>query len=248
MSFNDESFIKPNWPAPVSIRAYASTRIGGVSGKPFDSLNLGAHVQDDIDVVKRNRHLFSTATEMPNTVTWLNQVHGVDVVNLPCHTAPESADAAFSAVTNQVCAVLTADCLPVFFCNDSGTEVAVAHAGWRGLCSGVLESTLECFEEKSKVMAWLGPAIGPTAFEVGEEVRDAFMSEWPEAIMAFERSKNEGKWFGDLYLLARQRLTAAGVKQVYGGDHCTFTDSERFFSYRRDGKTGRMASVIWIDA
>lgn len=161
MSSNDASFIQPNWPAPTSVRAYVSTRIGGVSLKPFDSLNLGVHVQDNADAVKQNRHLFSSFIDMPNTVTWLNQVHGVHAVVLPCDDIPESADAAFSNVTNQVCAILTADCLPVFFCNKSGTQVAVAHAGWRGLCAGVLESTLECFDQKDDVMCWLGPAIGP---------------------------------------------------------------------------------------
>jgi YfiH family protein len=247
MSSHDASFIKPNWPAPVSICAYVSTRIGGVSLQPFDSLNLGTHVLDDIDAVRQNRHLFSIYTGMPNSVTWLNQVHGIDVVNLPCVDLPESADAAFSSVTNQVCAVLTADCLPVFFCNESGTQVAVAHAGWRGLCAGVLESTLKHFDEKDKVMVWLGPAIGPAAFEVGEEVRDAFMTQLPEATMAFKRAEVDGKWLGDLYLLAKQRLAVAGVTQIYGGDHCTFAEDETFYSYRRDGKTGRMASVIWIN-
>ena len=247
MSSNTSSYICPSWPAPSSVRAYVSTRIGGVSGAPFDGLNLGLHVQDDPLHVMQNRQLFASRVGMPDSIVWLNQVHGIDVAPLPCSVLPESADAAVSYTVNQVCAVLTADCLPVFFCNQAGTQVAVAHAGWRGLCAGVLESTLAKFDEKEPVMAWLGPAIGPDAFEVGEEVREAFMSIIPDAEAAFKPAQQKGKWLGDLYLLAKQRLVAAGVTQIYGGDYCTFTDDERFYSYRRDGKTGRMASVIWID-
>ena len=246
MSSRDSSYVCPTWPAPSSVRAYVSTRIGGVSSVPFDGLNLGLHVQDDSEAVMRNRQLFASYIDMPDSATWLNQVHGTDVVSLPCESFPDSADAAFSSSVNQVCAVLTADCLPVFFCNQSGTQVAVAHAGWRGLCAGVLESTLAQFDEKDVAMAWLGPAIGPNAFEVGGEVREAFISVLPDAEIAFKPAEEAGKWLGDLYLLAKQRLVAAGVTQIYGGDYCTFTDEEHFYSYRRDGKTGRMASVIWI--
>lgn len=247
MSSNASSYICPTWPAPSSVCAYVSTRIGGVSGAPFNSLNLGLHVQDDLAAVHQNRQLFASYIDMPDSAIWLNQVHGTDVVSLPCETLPNSADAAFSRSINQVCAVLTADCLPVFFCNQAGTKVAVAHAGWRGLCAGVLESTLAQFDEKERVMVWLGPAIGPDAFEVGEEVREAFMSVIPDAVAAFKPAQQKGKWLGDLYLLAKQRLVTAGVTQIYGGDYCTLTDEARFYSYRRDGKTGRMASVIWID-
>jgi YfiH family protein len=246
MSSNTSSYICPTWPAPSSIRAYVSTRIGGVSSALFNSLNLGLHVQDDPVSVTQNRQLFASYIDMPDSTTWLNQVHGTDVVRLPCESIPDSADAAVSSLANQVCAVLTADCLPVFFCNQAGTRVAVAHAGWRGLCAGVLESTLAQFDEIDSVMVWFGPAIGPNAFEVGGEVREAFMSIIPEAVAAFEPARKTGKWLGNLYLLAKQRLVAAGVTQIYGGDYCTFTDEAHFYSYRRDGKTGRMASVIWI--
>ncbi|MCV2403729.1 peptidoglycan editing factor PgeF [Marinomonas sp. C2222] len=246
MTDQQDLYILPNWPAPESVKAYVSNRAGGVSVSPFDSLNLGMHVQDDAESVRENRRLFSEATDMPDSLVWLNQVHGTDVVQLPCDNTPESADAAFSSMKDQVCAVLTADCLPVFFCDESGGQVAVAHAGWRGLCSGVLESTLACFEKADQVMAWLGPAIGPAAFEVGGEVREAFIEMLPEADKAFKPANESGKWLGDLYLLARQRLAAAGVTQVYGGDYCTFTEKHQFFSYRREGKTGRMASVIWL--
>lgn len=246
MSSHASSYISPTWPAPSSVRAYVSTRIGGVSSVPFDSLNLGLHVQDDPAAVQQNRQLFSSYIDMPDSTTWLNQVHGTDVACLPCESLPDSADAAVSHTKNQVCAVLTADCLPVFFCNQAGTQVAVAHAGWRGLCAGVLESTLAKFDEKENVMVWFGPAIGPNAFEVGDEVREAFVSVIPDAAAAFKPAQEAGKWLGDLYLLAKQRLVVAGVIQIYGGDYCTFTDEARFYSYRRDGKTGRMASVIWV--
>ncbi|MEP0073669.1 MAG: peptidoglycan editing factor PgeF [Marinomonas sp.] len=247
MSSHNESFICADWPAPVSVKAYVSTRLGGVSQAPFDSLNLGAHVQDEACSVQKNREIFASYIDMPETVIWLNQVHGTRTVSLPCDKLPESADAAFTGTKDQVCAVLTADCLPVFFCNESGSKVAVAHAGWRGLCEGVLESTLACFDDQDRVMAWLGPAIGPAAFEVGGEVKTAFMGVLPEAEQAFKATQGNDKWLGDLYLLAKQRLAAAGVKDVYGGNHCTYTNETLFYSYRRDGQTGRMASVIWID-
>ncbi|RCW94372.1 peptidoglycan editing factor PgeF [Marinomonas foliarum] len=246
MASHPNSYILPTWPAPASVCAYVSTRMGGVSNAPFDGLNLGLHVQDDPAAVNQNRKLFASCIDMPDSTSWLNQVHGIDIVQLPCDRPLESADAATSRTINQVCAVLTADCLPVFFCDQAGTQVAVAHAGWRGLCAGVLESTLAQFDEKDGVMAWLGPAIGPSAFEVGDEVREAFMLVDSNAALAFRPSQQTGKWLADLYLLARQRLLSAGIKQVYGGDYCTFTDRERFFSYRRDGMTGRMASVIWL--
>lgn len=247
MSLYDASFILPNWPAPSRVRAYVSTRVGGVSQPPFDSLNLGGHVDDEIEHVVENRRLFATAIKMPSSLQWLNQVHGTTVARLPCDHLPDSADAAFSDQVNQVCAVLTADCLPVFFCDAAGEKVAVAHAGWRGLCAGVLEETLSGFDDPETVLVWLGPAIGPEAFEVGDEVREAFMSVTTAAEAAFKPAQQQGKWLGDLYLLAKQRLSAAGVAQIYGGDHCTFTDEARFYSYRREGKTGRMASVIWLD-
>ncbi|NLQ19140.1 peptidoglycan editing factor PgeF [Marinomonas sp. M1K-6] len=245
MSSHDFSYLQPDWPAPASVRAYVSTRIGGVSERPFTSLNLGAHVGDVAEHVAENRRLFAQVIGMPGSVQWLNQVHGTNVVSLPCHEVPSGADAAVSDQLNQVCTVLTADCLPVFFCDEAGTKVAVAHAGWRGLCAGVLEEVLKGFDEAEKVLVWLGPAIGPEAFEVGDEVREAFIAQQPEAQQAFVATEN-GKWLGNLYLLARQRLMAKGVERISGGEHCTFTDKARFYSYRRDGQTGRMASVIWL--
>ena len=240
------SYLTPSWSAPACVKAYVSTRQGGVSEGEFGSLNLGGHVGDEINDVKQNRQLFSSDLAMPNSIVWLNQVHGTNVVVLPSNDNELDADAAVTAQIGQVCAVLTADCLPVFFCNKQGTQVGVAHAGWRSLCSGVLENTLKHFSAPSDVLVWFGPAIGSAAFEVGEDVRDAFITKNAEAEAAFVFQGN-GKWLADLYLLARQRLSACGVAEIYGGDCCTYQDQARFFSYRRDGKTGRMASVIWLD-
>ncbi|KZN12306.1 peptidoglycan editing factor PgeF [Marinomonas sp. TW1] len=244
---SEASYIKPNWPAPSTVKGFVSTRKGGVSRPPLNTLNLGGHVGDEPQAVATNRGQFARQINMPENVVWLNQVHGTEVVSLPTNEQIDSADAAYSKSIGQVCAVLTADCLPVFFCDLAGQQVAVAHAGWRGLCAGVLESTLAEFDEPKQVMAWLGPAIGPSAFEVGQEVYEAFCARDVSAHVAF-KVISEGKWLADLYALARQRLELAGVERIYGGDYCTYTDEERFFSYRRDGQTGRMASVVWIEA
>jgi len=241
------SYITPNWPAPSSIKGFVSTREGGISQSPFATLNLGVHVGDEPQAVETNRETFAQKINMPGSVVWLNQVHGTEVVTLPTNEQIDSADAAYSKSIGQVCAVLTADCLPVFFCDLAGQQVAVAHAGWRGLCAGVLETTLAKFTDPKQVMAWLGPAIGPNAFEVGQEVYEAFCEQEANAHVAF-KSTSEGKWLADLYTLARQRLERVGVERVYGGDYCTYTEEEQFFSYRRDGQTGRMASVVWIEA
>lgn len=238
--------ITPNWPVPTSIKAYVSSRQGGSSSAPYAELNLGAHVGDDSKSVTTNRQIFAEQIAMPDTLVWLNQVHGTDVAVLPLQTAMASADAAFSRQANQVCAVLTADCLPVFMCDPAMKEVAVVHAGWRGLCDGVIESCLAKFSSPSRVIAWLGPAIGPSAFEVGQDVYDAFCAKDRMAKEAFHAIQKD-KWLADIYLLAKQRLAAQGVEQVYGGDYCTFSDEKQFFSYRRDGVTGRMASVVWFE-
>ncbi|WP_133011696.1 peptidoglycan editing factor PgeF [Marinomonas flavescens] len=244
---SSQAYLTPSWPVPANVKAYVSTRKGGVSQGEFSSLNLGAHVGDDMSDVQTNRQIFSSIVAMPDSLIWLNQVHGIDVAVLPNDCDSIAADAATTTELGQVCAVLTADCLPVFFCNKSGTQVAVAHAGWRSLCSGVLEETLSHFSVSDDIVVWLGPAIGPEAFEVGGEVRDAFIERQKEAEAAFTL-QNNGKWLGDLYLLARQRLAAQGVTEVYGGDFCTYQNEDQFFSYRREGKTGRMASVIWLEA
>lgn len=247
-------FIQPDWPAPHTIRALVTTRtggvrsprhtnVGGVSLPPYDSFNLGDHVGDDPVAVASNRAALREFC--PSEPKWLKQVHGVTVACADSMTAADEADASVAFRTNTVCAVLTADCLPVLFCNQSGTVVAAAHAGWRGLAAGVLETTLAAMNtHPNEILAWMGPAIGPQAFEVGEEVRAAFVSDLPGTSQAF-RPGLPGKWFADIYLLARLRLARAGVSKVYGGEFCTFTDP-RFYSFRRDKTTGRMASLIWL--
>ncbi|WP_437891286.1 purine nucleoside phosphorylase YfiH [Phytobacter sp. V91] len=240
------NLIIPEWPLPAGVAACSSTRQGGVSLPPWDSLNLGAHCGDNLDHVEENRKRLFAAGGLPTKPVWLEQVHGKEV--LPLTDGPyasKRADASYSNTPGMVCAVMTADCLPVLFCNRAGTEVAAAHAGWRGLCAGVLEETVACFADRPEnILAWLGPAIGPDAFEVGAEVRDAFMAEDVAADSAFRPAG--GKYYADIYALARQRLARAGVTQVFGGDRCTFTQTHDFFSYRRDKTTGRMASFIWL--
>ena len=238
-------FILPDWPAPRRVRVLSTTRVGGVSAAPWNNFNLGDHVGDTPASVRANRRLLRDAGGLPAEPQWLEQVHGCQV-STP--TSPRSrADASFSNRAGEVCAVLTADCLPVLFCNESGTAVAAAHAGWRGLANGVLERTLACFEDSpSSLLAWLGPAIGPRHFEVGPEVRAAFVDSQAEAASAFRPGRGD-RWFADIWELARLRLAAAGVNRVYGGGRCTFTAAEIFFSYRRDGRTGRMASLIWLE-
>lgn len=242
---------KADWPAPFHIKTAISTREGGVSLPPYDGLNLGSHVNDRPEAVAQNRQLFKQQTKMPAEPLWLNQVHGTVCVVLEqtdFSAGPFTADASTTKTKGLVSVVLTADCLPVLFCDVSGTQVAAAHAGWRGLVDGVLEQTLAQFPDPNSVMAWLGPAIGPTAFEVGDDVRLAFIEKDAKADAAFRAVPNKtGKWLADLYQLARLRLTACGVSQIYGGGFCTYTDSQAFYSYRRDGQTGRMASCIWID-
>ncbi|MDG1644820.1 polyphenol oxidase [Klebsiella huaxiensis] len=238
--------IVPQWAAPEGVVACSSTRIGGVSQYPYYSLNLGAHCGDNLQHVEENRRRMFAAGGLPSYPVWLEQVHGTAVLKLdggPYES--KRADASYCNVPGTVCAVMTADCLPVLFCNRAGTEVAAAHAGWRGLCEGVLEETVSCFADRAEnIMAWLGPAIGPEAFEVGAEVREAFMEKDVQAESAF-RPTGE-KYLANIYQLARQRLANAGVELVFGGDRCTLSEKNDFFSYRRDKTTGRMASFIWL--
>lgn len=241
------NWITPVWPAPANVRSVCTTRHGGVSEAPFDRLNLGDHVGDNPYAVARNRIIVGDTLQLPSEPLWLQQVHGVEVCRMDAGACYPSGDASMAAGKGQVCVVMTADCLPVLFCNKAGTKIAAAHAGWRGLEAGVLERTIDSLNgNPADMLAWLGPAIGPDAFEVGPEVRAAFMRHDPAAAAAFQPSANDGKWLADIYQLARQRLNAAGVTAIYGGNFCTYTDAERFFSYRRDGQTGRMASLIWM--
>ena len=250
------SFIAPKWSVPNSVKTLVSTREGGVSHQPFDSLNLGDHVGDDLNHVLINRAIFSK--ELPAEPIWLNQVHGTSVSTpqsrLLYQDSPIKADASVTNVPGEVLVIMTADCLPVLFTNQEGSVVGVAHAGWRGLCAGVLENTLiellNLTEDKNpgNVIAWLGPAIGPDAFEVGEEVVTAFKKSGSSIpINAFKEIQHKpGKYLADIYQLARGRLESSGVKLISGGEYCTVRDQEQFFSYRRDGETGRFASAIWI--
>ncbi|MCG9024768.1 peptidoglycan editing factor PgeF [Laribacter hongkongensis] len=234
------------WPAPARVRTLVTTRDGGVSLAPYASLNLGQHVGDDPAAVAENRARLRAC--LPAEPFWLNQVHGIGVQEA-CADAPDvppDADAGFTRQPGVVCAVMTADCLPVLLTDRSGCVVAAAHAGWRGLCNGIIEATIvRMAVPANDILAWLGPAIGPDAFEVGPEVRTAFMAHDPTAASAFAAIP-DGKYLADIYLLARQRLNACGVTEVHGGDACTVTERERYFSYRRDGRTGRMASLIWL--
>ena len=221
-----------------------TTRTGGVSVGAFASLNLAAHVQDDPFAVSENRRRLREI--LPAEPVWLNQVHGTQVIQADTASGVPDADASFTRTHHTVCAVMTADCLPVLFCARDGSVVAAAHAGWRGLAGGVLEVTLNAMRmPPDEVIVWLGAAIGPGAFEVGAEVRDTFVASHPSAGTAF--TPHQQKWRADIYTLARIRLNACGVRAIYGGGLCTYTDAARFYSYRRDGVTGRMATLIWLD-
>ncbi|EJM07153.1 MULTISPECIES: peptidoglycan editing factor PgeF [unclassified Pseudomonas] len=237
------NWLTPDWPAPASVKACVTTREGGVSEAPFDSLNLGDHVDDRPEAVAENRRRLTDHFSIQPA--WLQQVHGIAVA----HADPgivATADASWTATPGIACAAMTADCLPALFCDRAGTRVAAAHAGWRGLAAGVLEATLDSLNVPAEdVLVWLGPAIGPKAFEVGPEVREVFIDQLPAAADAFMPSHNAGKFMADIYLLARLRLAARGVTAVYGGGFCTVTDP-RFFSYRRASRTGRFASLVWL--
>jgi len=236
-------FIVPNWPAPSNVRAIQTTRHGGISAAPYASLNLGDHVGDDPAAVAENRRRLRSY--LPSEPIWLRQIHGTTCINAATALTGTEADAAFARQPGVVCAVLTADCLPVLFCDVAGTVVAAAHAGWRGLAAGVLEQTVAAMNVPAdQLLAWLGPAIGPQHFEVGDDVRMAFLNQQPNSGLAFS-PKTNGKWLCDLYALARLRLEAIGLRRITSADFCTAGDPERFFSYRRDGATGRMASLIW---
>jgi YfiH family protein len=240
-------FIKPDWPAPANVRALTTTRTGGMSQPPWQSLNLGDHVSDNPAHVTENRQrLADTVGLAKDRIAWIRQVHGTHVARFPGPTNPE-ADASASAEAGLACAILTADCLPVVFCNTVGSKIAAAHAGWRGLCNGILENTAREISDPEHTLAWLGPAIGPDQFEVGPEVREAFLAHNPKASTAFKPSPNRpDHYLADIYQLARQRLNSVGITRIYGGTHCTVTESDRFYSYRRDGTTGRMATLIWL--
>ena len=250
MARTDAELIRPDWPAPAGVQAVATTRVGGVSAGAYAALNLGDHVNDDPAAVRRNRELLRTGLALPGEPAWLQQVHGTAAVDAAFAGDRVTADAAWTSAAGVVCAVLTADCLPVLFCNRAGTHVAAAHAGWRGLSAGVLESTVAWLSADgappASLLAWLGPALGPASYEVGDAVRDTLLRTDPAAAVAFQ-AKRPGHWLLDLYAAARLRLQRAGVTAVSGGDFCTLAEPERFFSHRRDGTTGRQATLIWLE-
>ena len=245
--------IKPNWALGDAVCVASSTRLGGRSEAPYDSLNLGLHVGDDEAIVRSNRKWLNEQLQLPAEPRWLNQVHGIEVCRVdsehPASTGrgdATTADASWTNTSGAVVAVMTADCLPVVIANEQATAVAVAHAGWRGLSDGVLSATCDMFAPNDKLHAWLGPAIGPSAFEVGEEVRQAFVTRSAANSTAFVAGKAEGKYFADIYQLARNELATKDIV-VTGGDHCTVSEPTLFFSHRRDGvRSGRMATLAWL--
>jgi YfiH family protein len=240
------NWIIPDWPAPSNVRAVATTRTGGVSSGPYASLNLGTHVGDDAEAVRENRRRVRETLTLSHEPAWLNQVHGTNVVAASAYAEPPAADASFAFGAGPACVVMTADCLPVVFCDEAGTRVAAAHAGWRGLADGVLEATVAALQApSSRLLAWLGPAIEQAAFEVGSEVRERFMRADESAAVAFAPNER-GRWQADIYTLARLALRRIGITRIYGGGFACFADRERFFSYRRDTQTGRMATLIWL--
>ena len=239
-------FIVPQWPAPPRVRAVSTLRSGGLSAPPYDTLNLGEHVGDEPDSVAENRRRLCEQLGIDEPY-WLDQVHGTRVVRAGVAGEHPSADAAIADESNRVCAVLTADCLPILLARTDGRRVAAVHCGWRGLSGGVLESTIAALDTPPReLIAWLGPAIGPAHFEVGSEVRDAFMRIDPSAVTAF-RANARGRWMCDLYRIAHQHLNRAGIDAIFGGGRCTFGEASSFFSFRRDGRCGRMATLIWIE-
>ena len=276
MNTIDLQVITPDWPAPPGVRSAFTLRTGGVSVAPYDSLNLGAGIGDSPQAVAENRRRVREKLGLPSEPVWLQQVHGVEVVELGATVAPGAGghsaeaygaevrggpkpgaailgvdspigDASVARGAGQVCAIRVADCMPVLFAARDGSAVAAAHAGWRGLVGGVLEATVRRLRlPASQLIAWMGPAIGPAHFEVGDEVRAAFMATDLDAAPAFVANAR-GRWQCDLYALARRRLTAIGISGIYGSGWCTFAESERFFSYRRSSQCGRMAALIWVE-
>lgn len=236
-----------DWPAPHTVKACFTDREGGCSLPPFNSLNLALHVDDKKDVVINNRQILAKQINQKQ-INWLEQVHSTKVVDVS-QPYMSTADASFSKQSSHVCCVMTADCLPIFFCDRAGQQVAVAHAGWRGLCNGILQNTVATFAKPQTLMAYLGPAISQSAFEVGGEVRSAFIEQYPHLKMEkhFLVKSAGNKWMGDLYGIARDMLRDLGIHGIYGGDRCTFSEADAFFSFRRDGKTGRMANLIWLE-
>jgi YfiH family protein len=242
---SNKHWLEPDWPAPGHIHAATTLRSGGVSKGAFASLNPATHVGDDAETVRQNRQIIKTMLGLPAEPVWLEQIHSNKAVDAGKTQSLVQADASYTDEAGVVCAVLTADCLPLLVCNTDGSRIAAIHAGWRGLLSGVIGNTVTAMGNQD-LLVWLGPAIGPACFEVGAEVREAFIEKSVEFAAAFN-DRGNGKWLADIYQLARSDLAALGIDRIYGGNLCTVTDHERFYSYRRDKETGRMATLIWRD-
>ena len=246
---SSQRYYLPDWPAPKNVLAVSTKRdLSRTVDDAMAGFNLARHVDDDLQRVANHRQQLKQDLQLPNEPGWLNQIHTTDVVDLPLSSAltqPVSADASYTKQVGETCVVMTADCLPVLFCDQAGTQVAAAHAGWRGLLNGVLENTFAKFSADSQIMAWLGPAIGPQAFEVGAEVREAFVVHNAQAAQCFVAvAGKQDKFMADINQLARQRLRAVGVHQIYGGAECTYSQSQDYYSHRRDPASGRQASLI----
>jgi YfiH family protein len=240
-------WLVPQWRAPANVHAVVTTRRGGVSRSPYDSMNLAAHVGDEAESVAENRRRLRDCLHLEAEPLWLTQVHGTRIVDVDEAQQDVEADGSVSTTAGRACVVMTADCLPVLLCDQAGTRVAAVHAGWRGLAAGAIEAAVQRMDcAPDTVLAWLGPAIGPQRFEVGDDVRDTFLQDAAESGHAF-RPHGSGKWLADIYELARLRLSRIGVPRVYGGGACTFEEAERYYSFRRDKTTGRMASLIWFE-
>lgn len=246
-----DAWILPNWPAPTTVHAMCTTRKGGVSQGPFAGLNLGAHVGDNLESVQQNRNWLGA--QINASIQWLHQTHSTQIEQLESvSTEPLDADAAWTKQPYLACTVMTADCLPILICNQEGTQVAAIHAGWRGLLNGIIEASVAALMKGAHPLShhewlvWLGPAIGPNHFEVGQDVYDAFTQRDNGSTSAFRISSTKGKFLANLYELAKQRFQRIGIQHLYGGEYCTYSDPTHWYSYRRDHSTGRMASLIWL--
>jgi YfiH family protein len=251
MSKNNH-WLAPNWPAPVNIHAATTLRTGGISKGPYLSLNPATHVKDLIEPVLQNRKIISDMLSLPAEPIWLDQIHSNKIVKAEKTALPQQADASYSSESGVVCAVMTADCLPLLICSKDGKKIAAVHAGWRGLLAGVITNSISVLASQApmsqltELLIWLGPAIGPNCFEIGTEVREAFIDKSQHYEKAFKLQNNQ-KYLADIYQLAKIELSTLGISDIYGGTYCTMTEEDRFFSYRRDNQTGRMATLIWKD-
>jgi len=240
----NNNFIFPNWDAPPNVHAVMTTRNGGVSKSPYDNFNLATHVSDNLEDVLENRQLLKTKLALPAELFWLEQIHSNKIVDANSNLILPKADASYSNQKDVICVVMTADCLPVLMCSTDGTQIAAIHAGWRGLANGIISNAVATLNTKDLII-WLGAAIGAECFEVGDDVRDIFLAKSTDYAIAFRKIGSQ--WLADIYQLARIELAHLGITRVYGGEFCTVTDTERFYSYRRDKETGRMATLIWRD-